>query len=144
MPHAPLLSAHAGLTGDRLAAVGQHVLEQLPEGGAERVGLLGRLALGEGCCRPEPALDILATTLDEVGLEAAPQLLVVGYPGESGVEQPQQRAEALLDAAVRRGGDQDQVTSTVGGELGQQLVPLLLGTPVACSAAGRRHAPRRR
>ena len=136
VPHPPLLRAHAGLTGDRLAAVGQHVLEQLPEGGAERVGLLGRLALGKGCRRPEPALDILATTLDEMGLEAAPQLLVVGDSAERRVEQPEQRAEALLDAAVRRGGDQDQVPGAVGGELGQQLVSLLLRTAVRARRPG--------
>ena len=57
--------------------------------------------------------------------------------GELLVEQAEERAEGLFVAAVRRGGDQDQVPRLVLGDAPQQLEALLAPAP---DAAGQRAA----
>ena len=58
-----------------------------------------------------------------------------GRFGELAIEQAQQRAERLLVAAVRRGGDEHEVPRRVFGDAPQQLEALL---PPAPDAAGQR------
>ncbi len=48
---------------------------------------------------------------------------VVRQGGKLGLEQGQERAERLFLAAVRRGGDEDQVAITVAREPLEELVP---------------------
>src|SRR3954452_17216715 len=137
MPHPALRAPLAGGTGHGAAAVIEHVLEQAEIVGAELVCLLARLPLRERRGGAEPSLDILPATLDDVGHEPSPLGGTLSRSLERRVEQAQERAEALLDAAMRRGGDQDQVPPRIAGhELAQELVPQLLAAAALTTRLG--------
>ena len=109
---------------DGFAGVLEHVIEQFLVASGQRVRpFLGQPVLGERRGLIEVGADVGAAALHEVAgqpLAALHRFEVHGLQVRA--QQGQQVAEPLLLAAVRGGGDQDQVPGWVFGEAGDQLV----------------------
>lgn len=131
--------------GEGVAAADQFPAElvDLPEeggvGGGEVVGFLHGDALREGGVGAEPAGDVAAAALDDVTGQGLVRRFAQGVEvqgGEVGVEEGQEGAEGLLHAAVGGGGEEEEVTVGVAGQVAQELVALLLGGAVAGGLGG--------
>jgi hypothetical protein len=130
MPHPLTRAALARSAGDCSPTVVEHIVEQAGIGRSQPIGLLAGLPLREGCRCAEPPLHILSTALNDVRDEALPVVLAPCRDLQRRVEETEERTEALLDAAVRGSGNQDQVPArVVGHELAQEFVAELLAPP---------------
>ena len=120
----PLPQLAAVGIADGLAGVLQHVGEQFLVGRGQQVGpFLAQPVLREGCRLPGIGADVAAAALHEVAGEPLPALDRFEVDGgQARVQQRQQVAEPFLLAAVRGGGDQDQVPGGVLGQAGDELV----------------------
>ncbi len=135
--HSLLGRTQALASRDRFAAVGQHVFEELQVVGREVVARFRIVALGEGRLVAEPGLHVLAPALDHVRQQ---HLFFERHPGTDlkvGIQEPEERAKAFLDAAVRGRGDQDDVAVRVLGDRAQQFVALVLDPAGAAGRPGR-------
>ena len=119
------------LVGDGFPGVVEDPGEELPVPGLEAVGLVAFETPGEGRVRVEVVADVGPATLHHVLREPAaepPAVVGGGVGGEVGelrVEELDEGAERRLLAAVRGGGDEDEVPLRVGGETGDEVVALV-------------------
>ena len=133
-PADPLVMTFLSRFKDGFAGVLQHLLEELLVLRRELVGRFLLLTLGERRVGLQVVADVGPTALDEVLGQPAAVLLVlpagqvVGQIGKLGAQERQQRAEGLFVAAVRRGGDQDQVPVGLGGQAREKLMTLVAST----------------
>ena len=121
----PLAQLAAFGVADGFAGVLEHVVEQLLVRPGEGVAaLLGMPVFGERGGLVDVDADVAAAALDEVAGQQVPALDRFEVDVfEVRLQQGQQVAELLLLAAVRGGGDQDQVPLGVLGQALDQLVP---------------------
>ena len=119
------------LTGNRLAAILQHVLKQIAIGAVELVLVLDRLACWEGRVLAEPVSEIATLALDQMSSEALRRNLRFGI--EIWIEQAQQRAERLVHSAMRgrRREDQVHIRTALHQSLEQLEAPMLIAGVVS-------------
>jgi hypothetical protein len=112
----------------RLPAVIEHVQKEALIGPRQLVaGLLGA-ALRKRRFRAEPTLDIAPPPLHEVRDEGFAIERLCRIAIETSIEQTEQRAKALLDAAMWARRHEQDVTVRIGGQIPQQFVALVLGS----------------
>ena len=136
-PTHPSLALVSGLVPHQAAGEVQDISQDFGIGRREAIGGLPFLRDRE-LGLAEEARDVAPATLHEVAgqlaLEAVPALVVegVGILLELAIEEPDQGAEGLFLAAVRRGGDQQQVPLRILREPLDQAIPLVPGLPHPC------------
>jgi len=140
MPDPLLWSPEPASVFERLAAVVQDIGEEALIGSREFVPSLLGFSFRKWRLRAEPLLDIPAPPLDEGGNERLAIERFGRITIEARIEQAQQRTKALLDAAVRRRGDEDDMPVRVLGEIPQQFVALVFGS--RCGTARPRRSVR--
>src|SRR5262245_47327623 len=94
---------------DGFAAVIKNVIEELEIVTFKLIALLFRVASREWRLTAQPLLHASTTTLNHMPKQLLPFPLLL----QGRVKKTEQRAEALLDAAVRSGCDKDHVTRSV-------------------------------
>ena len=130
MPQAqPLTAGVIACALSHVAAIIEHVLEELIPLACEAVGDFGGFPLREDAA-VFPFIDVRAAALDEVlGKLLAQRFLIAsasaGELGELGLEQGQQAVEGFLIAAMRGGGEQHKMAIGIGGKFAQQFEALL-------------------
>ena len=115
-----------------LPAIVQDVLEEPSIFAPELVALLALDTLGKRCIAPQPLLHIPASPLNDVRQQALPFCVRL----ECGVEQAEQRPEALLDAAVWGRCHQDDMSRRIRRKRLKQLISLMLNSRSAAGASG--------
>ena len=123
---APLVT---GVRFDDLGAVVEDIIEERLPGTAELVSELLRLSAREDVAIV-PLRDVGAPSLDEVVREAFAETLAFPAGGlrqalEVRGKQTEQSVEGSVVAAVRSGGEHDEVSCCAGRQTPKQLVPLM-------------------
>ena len=118
-----------GVRLDDLGAVVEDIVEERLPGAAELVGELLRLSAREDVAIV-PLRDVGPPSLDEVVREAFAETLALPAGGfrqalEVRGKQAEQPVEGSVVAAVRSGGEHDEVSRCAGRQAPKQLVPLM-------------------
>ena len=134
----------AGFVGDGFACPGEDVVDELAVGGRELVPAVLFWEVepaGERGVGVQVGADEVAAALDEVAGELGTgpliDLLIIGKPGQRRVQEPDQGPEGSLVSGMGGGGDEDELPAGACGEVFEEVVPLVGGSPAAgISGAG--------
>src|SRR5512137_2539878 len=141
-PADPLMKRAAGSIGDGLTGVIKHPLEKCFVSRAEFVVCFGVLTLGKRRVALKKVAQVSASALDKMRRESAAvdRLVrateIIRQVFEIGRKQGEQGTERAFIATVGRGGDEHEMPLRLFGELRQEFMALMRGTP----ALGRRRA----